>query len=65
MSFSGIKWENVEMASNGFLPRDLEVLVRRAIHEMAIRLLDSESQNNLMQCDFEAAFKGDLFLMMY
>ena len=60
MSFCQIKWEIVEMASNGYLPRDLEVLVQRAIHEMAIRLLESESAPNVMQCDFDSALKGML-----
>ena len=46
------------MASNGYLPRDLEVLVQRAIHAMAIRLLESESAPNVMQCDFDSALKG-------
>ena len=46
------------MSSHGYLPRDLEVLVRRATHEMAYRLLELESNPFIMQCDFDAAFKG-------
>ena len=46
------------MKTNGYLPRDLDVLVRRAIHEMAFRILESGSDPHILQCDFDAALKG-------
>lgn len=49
------------MKTNGYLPGDLEVLVRRAVHQMAFRLLEPKSDPHIMQCDFDAALKGYFF----
>ena len=48
------------MSSNGYMPRDLETLVKRSIHEMAVRRLKSLNPiaKDLNQLDFEAALKG-------